>query len=326
MKKIMMFIVVSVLWLSSAVAKPTQIIFDTDMGNDVDDLMALQMLLTYRERREIDLLAITSVKANPLSLKFIDGYLKYCGVGWIDMGYVYDGPNPTPGKFLTKVLSATPAMKSNMTPTGGAMPVGYKMIRKKLAEASNKSVIIVAVGPLTNIRRLLESEPDIYSPLSGVELVKRKVKFFSIMGGGFDNSYREWNLKQDIESAQITFAKSPSPIIVSGYEIGKNLPYPCEKILERFGADHPMRMSYELFLPMPHNRSTYDLTSVLCAVEGSETYFSLSQRGTIAVDDTGLTTFEESKEGKHQYLILDPNNKERIIERLIELVSYKLKN
>ena len=64
----------------SACNKPTEtkipvpVIFDTDVGNDIDDVLAMQMLFNYEKAGTIDLLGITISKSNPYSIEYIDGY------------------------------------------------------------------------------------------------------------------------------------------------------------------------------------------------------------------------------------------------------------
>lgn len=41
------------------------VILDTDVGNDIDDVLAMQMLLNYEKKGKIDLLGITISKCNP---------------------------------------------------------------------------------------------------------------------------------------------------------------------------------------------------------------------------------------------------------------------
>lgn len=40
------------------------VILDTDVGNDIDDVLAMQMLLNYEKKGKIDLLGITISKCN----------------------------------------------------------------------------------------------------------------------------------------------------------------------------------------------------------------------------------------------------------------------
>lgn len=48
--------------------------------------------------------------------------------------------------------------------------------RSVLSEAADHSVVLVSLGHVTNLVELLRSRPDEWSRLSGLELVKRKVR------------------------------------------------------------------------------------------------------------------------------------------------------
>ncbi len=52
-------------------AEPVRIIFETDMGNDVDDVLALDMLYKYQDAGKIQLLLISNNKGNAYSAPFI---------------------------------------------------------------------------------------------------------------------------------------------------------------------------------------------------------------------------------------------------------------
>ncbi|HPO90937.1 MAG TPA: hypothetical protein PLJ44_07485, partial [Victivallales bacterium] len=51
-------------------------------------------------------------------------------------------------------------------------PLAAKLYRKLLSSSPDKSVTIVTTGYLNNLKSLLESGSDEYSPLNGIELVK----------------------------------------------------------------------------------------------------------------------------------------------------------
>src|SRR5215468_1903966 len=55
-----------------AFAQGVPVIFDTDMGNDVDDALALAMLHALESRGECRLLAVTVTKDNPWSPVYVD--------------------------------------------------------------------------------------------------------------------------------------------------------------------------------------------------------------------------------------------------------------
>ena len=47
------------------------VIFDTDMGNDIDDALALAMLHSLTDRGECQLIGVTLTNANPAAIPYI---------------------------------------------------------------------------------------------------------------------------------------------------------------------------------------------------------------------------------------------------------------
>lgn len=60
-------------------AQSVKLIFDTDMGNDVDDAQALAMIHSLQSRGTLELLAVTSTKDHPLSAPFTDALNTFYG-------------------------------------------------------------------------------------------------------------------------------------------------------------------------------------------------------------------------------------------------------
>ena len=74
-------------------------------------------------------------------------------------------------------------------------------------------------------------------------------------------------------------------------------------------------------MPPPHNRPSWDLTSVLYAVRPNDGYFDLSPPGRVHVASDGATSFEPEDEGPHRYLILPREQQIRVREALVQLAS-----
>lgn len=87
--------------------KPVSLILDTDVGNDIDDVLALQMMINYDKAGIIDLKAVTISKCNKHSLEFADGYLRYNGLEDIPLGFAYNGDSPDNYYYLLPTLAAT---------------------------------------------------------------------------------------------------------------------------------------------------------------------------------------------------------------------------
>ncbi len=310
-------------------AEPIKIIYDTDIGNDVDDALALAMLHNLQTREECELLAVTISKDNEECAPFVDAVNTFYGRGDIPIGVVKGGVTPEKSKFTGLIHereSGTLVYPHDLLSSADA-PEAAGLLRKTLSAQPDQSVAIVQVGFSTNLARLLDSSPDQISPLSGADLVKQKVKVLSVMAGAFQpiegKPYREYNIVMDIPAARKLAKDWPTPIVWSGFEIGIALPYPAISIDKDFGYidRHPIHESYQLYMPTPHERPTWDLTSVLWAVRPDRNYFSLSDEGHADVSDAGFTQFRNTPGGMHRYLILQPDQVERIREALTLLVS-----
>jgi hypothetical protein len=79
--------------------RPISLIFDTDIGNDVDDVLALGVIHALMSRGECELLAVTVTKDEHLSAPFVDAINTFYGRGNIPIGVVKNGRTPEPSKF-----------------------------------------------------------------------------------------------------------------------------------------------------------------------------------------------------------------------------------
>ena len=64
--------VLTVLSAGTAAAEPVPLIFDTDMGNDIDDALALGLIHALQSHGECKLLAVTVTKDNPFAAPCCD--------------------------------------------------------------------------------------------------------------------------------------------------------------------------------------------------------------------------------------------------------------
>jgi inosine-uridine nucleoside N-ribohydrolase len=317
--------------LSLARAEPVKLIFDTDMGNDVDDLMALAMIHNLQKRGACELLAVTLTKDHPQAAAFTDAVNTFYGAPNVPIGVVRDGAAKEAGKFNPLVAEKN-ADGSDRYPhdlrSGADAEEAVNLIRKTLAKEADGSVVIAQVGFFTNLARLLDSKGDAHSPLSGIELIKKKVKVLSIMAGAFQTvewrtRHLEYNVKLDVPAAQKLVRQWPTEIIWSGYEIGVAAAFPhvvIEKDLD-YVAHHPLKEAYYAYNPPPHDRPTWDPTAVLYAVYPDRGYFSLSPSGYVRVDDDAGTVFNPAKDGKgkHRFLVMSPEQTARVREAVVQL-------
>ncbi len=311
--------------LASA-ADPVPLIFDTDMGNDIDDALALALIHALESRGECRLIGVTLTKDHPQAAPFVDTINTFYGRGAIPVGIVKNGKGRKGSTYLDVCTTKRPdgnfLWAHDLVNSEGAEDA-VRLLRRLLAGVQDRSALIVQVGFSTNLAALLASAPDDMSPLSGPDLVRQKVALLSVMAGNFAKPTPEFNVKEDIASAQKLLREWPGEVVMSGFEIGLALLYPAVSIESDFvpAGSHPVVLAYRAYGKMPYDRPTWDLTSVLCGVRPTRGYFNLSELGQVTVADDGVTGFEKKAGGRHRYLILTPEQKVKTLEALVQLAS-----
>jgi inosine-uridine nucleoside N-ribohydrolase len=285
------------------------VIFDTDMGNDIDDALALALLHALTDRGECELIGVTLTNAHPAAVPYIRMLNRFYGRGDLPVGAAIRSLKGGAGDgYMTAALGNTAA--------GSASPAepAPALLRRLLASAREK-VVIVQTGFSTNLAALLESP-------GGAALAKEKVALVVAMAGNFAGGEPEYNVRIDIASAKAVFERWPTPIVFSGFEIGRDLLYPAASIEHDFAyaSPHPIAESYRAYAKMPYDRPTWDLTAALEAVRPEHGYFGRSEPGTVLVESNGATRFTPGQ-GDRRYLRLDPSKRAEILEILALLTS-----
>ncbi len=291
----------------SFAARP--VIFDTDMGNDIDDALALAMLHALSDRGECELVGVTLTNANPSAIPYVRMVNRFYGRGDLPLGAAIRSlPDGAQDGYMAAALRAMHAKESATAEPAPAL------LRKLLSAARDK-VIIVQTGFSTNLAALLDSPDD-------VALVREKVELLVVMAGNFADGAPEYNVRIDAASAKSVFERWPTPIVFSGFEIGRELLYPGGSIEHDFAyaQPHPIAESYRAYHAMPYDRPTWDLTAALQAVRPGHGYFTLSETGTVQVESNGATHFHAGS-GDRRYLRLDPSKRAEILEVLALLAS-----
>lgn len=314
-----------------AQSDPVPVIFDTDITGDVDDVLALAMLHTLADRKECTLEAVTVSKIHPLNAPFVDAVNTFYGRPDIPIGVTRDAQKRDSRYLkLVKERDGDQFRYPHDLLKSSDAPDAVTVLRKTLAKAKDRSVVLIQVGLAANLADLIESKPDQISPLNGVELLRRKVRLVSVMAGAFapvngEKHYLEANVRNGITSMQ-RFAKGwpkDVPVIWSDFLIGIAARYPRESIARDFAyrKHHIVREAYLLHSGPNHDRPTWDLTSVLYAVRPEEGYFDLSERGHVTVEKDGFTQFRPVKDGRDRYLKMSDKQALRVIEAQRRLVS-----
>ncbi len=296
---------------------PANLIIDTDIGNDVDDALALGVAHALESRGLCRLLAVTLTNPDPLAGEFVSAINTFYGRGDIPIGVNPLAPAPHQGSRFLPLAEARDEHGQLRYPHSfdpAKAPPALAVLRRTLAAADDGGVVLVQIGFFSNLAKLLDSPPDEFSPLPGVELIRRKVKFLSLMAGAFTpgrdgKPVLEFNVKGDISAAAAVAARWPTPMVWSGHEIGEAVLFPAQAVDHDFAyvPHHPLQEAYQLYHPTPHQRPCYDLTATLYAISPDRGYFDLSGPGRVTVRPDAFTQFTPEMGGRDRYLQVTPD-------------------
>jgi len=274
------------------------IIFDTDIGTDVDDAGALAILHALADQGETQILATISANKNPWCGPALDVINTYYGRGDMPVGCSRTGPDPE--EWYHDSINEFP---HDLARSDDA-PDAVTLYRKILAAQPDNSVTIVVVGGLTNMAELLDSNPDRYSPLAGRELVARKVKELVSMGGTWPNSPKnegEYNFKMDGTAAHKVISEWPGKIMFTG--LGKDV-MTGRRLAAQAPKENPVSAFYRNFFKGYNvsERSSWDLIAVLYAARGSSDYFTGVSDGKCVGQEDGGNQWITGVPSDHAYL------------------------
>ena len=275
---------------------PVSLIFDTDWWTDVDDACAVRILSSAAKAGEIDLKGVCLSAVDSDSYESIGKFLAYEGLGDVLVGADKQATDFKGHPLYRGVINAS-------SPRGGLSDADVTdcvRFYRQILSSSRGKVDIVAVGFPNTLSRLLESGPDRFSRLSGVELVKKKVGTLYLMAGKYPEG-REHNFclsDRSRKAGKVVCDKWPGEIVFLGFEVGievvsgGSLPQDdlLHKVLEVHGSGG--------------GRYMWDPLTLVMAIKGSPEAAGFSSvRGTcILNEETGENKFAESPDGLHRYV------------------------
>lgn len=183
--------------ISPRTAATEKIIIDTDIGDDIDDAFAVALAL---RSPELKILGITTTFGDTENrAKLLDRMLGEIGRSDIPVA----AGMPTPPKTAFTQLKYAEGGHFAKASHPDAVTFLLDQIRRNPGE-----ITLVAIGPLMNVGAAIDKHPETF----------RKLKRVVLMGGSIYRGYGdtgsgpphgpepEWNIKNDILSAQKLFA------------------------------------------------------------------------------------------------------------------------
>ena len=98
-------------------AAPQTVIFETDLGNDVDDAMALDLFFKYMDEGKINLAAIMLNKEGDFSAEYADILCTWYGHPEVQIGIIRDGADCATDAVQPVRVRATPTFRWRSTCT-----------------------------------------------------------------------------------------------------------------------------------------------------------------------------------------------------------------
>jgi purine nucleosidase len=184
-------------------ATPRPVVLDTDIGTDVDDILALVMLARAPEMR---LVGVTTVYGDTtLRARMVRLVLDQMGRSDIPIGI-----------GATQTLTNRPVFWAGHEGQGmpglDRTPVDENLsaadLLQRAAAEHTGQLDLFAIGPLTNVAEAIQAD-EAFAPA---------LHHLYLMGGAFWMDTPEHNIKSDPEAAQIVF-RSGIPITACGLDV-----------------------------------------------------------------------------------------------------------
>jgi purine nucleosidase len=198
-------LILSLLILASSLAAQARIpvIIDTDIGDSIDDSLALGLALSSPE---LDVRGVTTV-IDDVESKTRLAAKQLVVFGRRDIPLAMGAPAPLLDPELpTHPLEFRILTPADKVPATAQIPAAVFLIQTLMNAPT--PLTLVAIGPLTNIALALRTEPRI----------KAHIERIVLMAGAFSTPQVEYNVKRDPVAAQIVF-QSGVPILAAGLEV-----------------------------------------------------------------------------------------------------------
>lgn len=206
--------------------QPEPFIIDTDFSSDVDDAFAVSTAMWFQHNNLADVRGVVLCINSARGCWAMSALLGQHGVWDIPIANDWDDGISIGSAYHLGMTNKYPYQENHFADVVNF----YRMMLASSAEPIN----IVTLGQLTNISALLNSEPDVHSPLTGVELVRQKVKTLYILGckangqpennmwyAGENYGINKWYGTMGVTEAAINVAKNyPGRVVFMTAELG----------------------------------------------------------------------------------------------------------
>lgn len=148
-------------------------IIDTDFSSDLDDALAISLAMYYQDQGLVDIKGVALECTSVRGAWAMNALLQAHGYPEIPVAVDSEWGIPINSKYHLN-MSNYPHDEDYCSGT-------VQFYRKMLSRAT-EPINIITLGQVITLKRLLDSSPDAYSPLTGAELIQQKVNKLYILG------------------------------------------------------------------------------------------------------------------------------------------------
>jgi purine nucleosidase len=273
--------------------RPHRVVFDTDIGSDVDDALALAVLLGRSPEAHLE--AVVTVYGDSLlRARLAQRYARLAGRSI----RVYAGEKLTRSGRDVWWAGHEGTLHDALDDERVEPEAGVDALLRIVLEAPGE-IDLIAVGPLTNIAAAIDRDTAFGPALRGLW----------IMGGGFGIGRAEHNIRSDVDAARIVFGAG-IPTTVAGLEITERLTVDQAQ-LTTIADSGPLgaALRRDIHQWWEFRRETWnvphDPVAVLALLQPG--LFEFSTPGTVTVADSGATSFTTGAGSTRLIGDLDPH-------------------
>ena len=312
-----------------------KIIFDTDMGSDCDDAGALALLHAYADMDQAEILGcIYSSGKVPFGAGIVQAINIQYGRGDIPVGATHENQvGDSIDKMSAEKLAKDTAAFHNTIIHNGDAKEQTSLNRKLLVQQEKNSVTYITVGHTKGLYDLLTSEPDDISPLTGAELIKKKIKRWVALGAlgaeNEENHYtKDWNFFFNGTAQYTKYLVENFPAPVYYIDAGNNVM--TGKSLKHTSPGNIVRTAYRDWLwrngrkTLDDQRPSWDMAAVYFAVKGPGIYLKHEGNGRLEFDVDKGCRWHDENEGKVKQAYI--SQREGVSERFADYLNNHLNN
>lgn len=282
----------------------TPVLLDTDIGDDIDDALALALVLASAE---LELRGVTTVGVDShTKAGIVCQFLENVGRRQIPVA-AGGARQPRPElkgqhQYGLRARQTNPVNKP-----------AVELLREQI-EKQPGEVTILAIGPLTNIAALIKQHPE----------SARKARRLVIMGGSIRKGYEgrevaepEWNVRSDVPAARIVF-DSGLPLTLVPLDASAELRLDGERLKRLLTSDTPLARQAQALYELGDGRMPVLFDPAAVTLAADESLFTVEPLR-LAIEDNGLTRVAD---GPANVRVAMSVKREALLDRFVQRVTH----